>query len=220
VSSAGVAGAAYRPGDSFLHRMPAGTKLAALTLIGAMATIWRSAATSTILATCALGLYLTTRPGRRTAARTARRVLVVPVIVGMYQVWQRGWDHGVAVSGNLIGILLLATVLATVTSIDEMLDTITRLVRPLRHLGLQPELVAFAFSLMMRSLPATLETARETRQAAQARGLERDVRALLIPLAIRTVARARATGQAIHARNLMDPVDDGRTSRVRSGARP
>ena len=43
-----------------------------------------------------------------------------------------------------------------------------------------------------------------TRDAARARGLERNPRAYLTPLVIRVVAHARATGDALHARGIGD----------------
>ena len=58
--------------------------------------------------------------------------------------------------------------------------------------------------LLVRGIPLTLEIAAETRDAARARGLERNPRAHLTPLVIRVVAHARATGEALHARGVGD----------------
>ena len=58
--------------------------------------------------------------------------------------------------------------------------------------------------IMLRAIPALLETFAETRDAARARGLDRSPRALLVPAAVRTVSRARATGDALAARGLAD----------------
>jgi biotin transport system permease protein len=65
-------------------------------------------------------------------------------------------------------------------------------------------MVALAFSLMIRGIPTTIQLASETRQAAMARGLERNPRALVTPMVLRTVAHARATGEALHARGVGD----------------
>jgi biotin transport system permease protein len=95
-------------------------------------------------------------------------------------------------------------VLTVTTPVDEVLDAITRALRPLRRLGVDPEKVALAFSLVLRAIPTTVAIADETRDAARARGLERDPRARLTPLVLRVVAQARATGEALHARGLGD----------------
>ena len=89
-------------------------------------------------------------------------------------------------------------------ALESVLDTITRALQPMRRLGVDPEGIALAFSLLLRGIPTTLQLADETRDAAIARGLERDPRARLTPLVIRVVAHARATGDALHARGIHD----------------
>ena len=88
-----------------------------------------------------------------------------------------------------------------------MLDTITWSLGPLRRFGVRPERVALSFSLMITAIPSILGIARETRAAARARGLDRDPRALVVPLAIRTVAHAQLTGQALQARGIGEDED-------------
>lgn len=194
----------HRPGTSLLHRAPAGAKLAGLMSISLVSVVWRSAETTTVLlAVCVLG-FAVAQVGLLPIVRTLRRLLVVIFLVGAYQVWQRGWEQGYTIVGNIVGLVLLATLLTSVTSIDDMLDTITRMLRPFRRFGVNPELVSLAFSLMMRAIPMTMETGRETRHAALARGLDRSPRAHMTPLVIRTVAQARTTGDALFARGVVD----------------
>ena len=106
--------------------------------------------------------------------------------------------------GDLLTLVLLATVLTVTTPVDEILDAVTRALRPLRRLGVDADQVALAFALMIRAIPTTVEIADQTRDAALARGLQRDPRARLTPLVIRVVAHARATGDALHARGIGD----------------
>lgn len=136
--------------------------------------------------------------------RTVRGLLIVLTVLALYQSWQRGPELAFTVVGALAALLLLSTVLTATTPVDDMIDTITRACRPLRRVGVDPELVGLAFSLMIRGIPIVLELARETQQAAKARGLERNPRAYLTPLVIRLVAHARATGEALHARGVGD----------------
>jgi biotin transport system permease protein len=194
----------HQPGTTLLHRMPAGAKVLALTAIGLVTVIWRDWRTSVAVLGLAVVLLLVTRARIAVLARTLRPLLVVMTLLTAYQVWQRGWEHAFTVVGALLGLVLLATVLTISTSVDEMVGTITRFLGPFRRLGVNPELVGLAFSLMVRAIPTTFELAEETRQAAKARGLERDPRAFLTPLVIRVVAHARATGAALHARGLGD----------------
>lgn len=195
---------AYRPGTSFLHRMPAGAKLLAMVAISVASVVLASPTTSAVLVLGVLVLLTVARARLGRLLRTLRGLLVVMTLLAAYQAWQQGWQHAATVVGGLVGLILLATVLTTTTSVDEMLDTLTRALGPFRRLGVSPELVALAFSLMIRGIPTTLEIAAETRQAARARGLDRDLRALLVPMVLRVVAHARATGEGLHARGVAD----------------
>ena len=87
---------------------------------------------------------------------------------------------------------------------DELLDAIVRGLGPFRRLGVNPEKVALAFSLMLGAIPAIFQIFHETREAAKARGLERSPRANLSPMAIRVVAHGLDTGAALHARGIGD----------------
>ena len=194
----------YQPGTTFLHRMPAGAKLLAMAAISVVTVVFRSPATSVALLAVVIVLLIVARVRLGVLLRTLRGLLVVMTLITAYQVWQQGWAHAVTVVGALVGLILLATVLTVTTSVDEMLDTVTRAVRPFRRFGVDPDMVALAFSLMIRGIPTTIELASETRQAAMARGLERNPRALVTPMVLRTVAHARATGEALHARGVGD----------------
>lgn len=194
----------YQPGSSVFHRLPVGAKLLGLLVLSVVAVAFRGVATTGILLVlAALGCVIAgVRLGR--AARALRGILVAMTLLAAYQTWQRGGEHAFVVVGALVALVLLATVFTTTTSVERMVDAITRWLGPLRRLGVNPELVALAFSLMIRGIPLTLALAGETRDAARARGLERSPRAYLTPLVIRVVAHARATGDALHARGLGD----------------
>ena len=194
----------YQPGTTFLHRMPAGAKLLAMAAISVVTVVYRSPVTSVGLLAVVIVLLAVARVRLALLLRTLRGLLVVMTLIAAYQVWQQGWVHAVTVVGALVGLILLATVLTVTTSVDEMLDTVTRAVAPFRRFGVDPDMVALAFSLMIRGIPTTIELASETRQAAMARGLERNPRALVTPMVLRTVAHARATGEALHARGVGD----------------
>lgn len=194
----------YRPGSTFLHRAPAGGKILALALLSLLTVLVRSAWTSGGVLALAVALLVVARARPGLVLRTLRGLLLVMGVLAAYQTWQRGAEHAFTVVAALVGLILLATVLTVTTRIEEMVDTLTRALRPFRRVGVDPELAALAFSLMVRGIPTTFEIARETRQAALARGLDRTPRAYLTPMVIRVVAHARATGEALHARGVAD----------------
>ena len=194
----------HRPGATLLHRAPAGAKLLGLLVAGVLTVVLRGPASSLVLLAGAGLLVARSGAGVRLTLRALRGILLVAAGLGAYQAWQHGWPRAVESVGDLLTLVLLATVLTVTTPVDEILDTVTRALRPLRRLGVDADRVALAFALTIRALPTTIEIADQTRDAALARGLQRDPRARLTPLVIRVVAHARATGDALHARGIGD----------------
>ncbi len=194
----------YRPGTTALHRLPAGAKLLGMMAVAVVVVVVRGPVSAGAFFAGALVLAAWSGMGIALTLRSLRALLLVAAGLAVYLTWQQTWQRAVESVLDLLALVLVATVLTVTTPIDEMLDTITRALGPLRRFGVDPEMVALAFSLMMRALPTTIEIADETRDAAMARGLQRDPRARLTPLVIRVVAHARSTGEALHARGVTD----------------
>lgn len=194
----------HQPGTTWLHRLPAAAKLGGLLAAGIAVVAMRGPVSGLVALAVAVGLTVWSGAGLRLLFRAVRLLVLLAAVLAAYNTWQRGWERAVEVSTDLLALVLLATVMTVTTPIDEVLDTITRALGPLRRFGVDPERVALAFALMIRAVPTTLDLARQTGDAARARGLERDPRARLVPLVIRSVAHARATGEALDARGIAD----------------
>jgi biotin transport system permease protein len=194
----------HRPGDTFLHRRSAGTKLLALLLASTAVVVVRGPVSAVVFV--GVGVGLLARSGARldVTLRAMRGLLLMALVLGAWTAWQSGWPRAVEVVGDLVALILLATTLTVTTPVDEVMDAVVAGLRPFRRFGVDPEAVGLAFSLMLRAIPSTLTLAEEARDAAVARGLERSPRARLVPLVVRVVARARETGDALHARGVGD----------------
>lgn len=195
---------AYRPGATPLHRLPASVKLGSLLLLGiALAFIpgWPSAV---VAFAASVGIAVLARMRLLPLLRGLLMLLLVVGSLAGYLAWQHGWERAVAVVGDLLALALLATVVTATTPVDEVLDAVTRALEPLRRVGVNADQVALAFSLLLRGIPISLQIAQETRMAARARGLQRSPRATLSPMVIRMVGHARQTGEALHARGVVD----------------
>ncbi|MCV2393348.1 energy-coupling factor transporter transmembrane protein EcfT [Actinotalea sp. M2MS4P-6] len=192
----------YRPGTSLVHRAPLWLRLGGLAALGVALVVLRGPWSALAVLAAVIGLAALARLPWRATLRGVLPALVTAVLVAAYQTWQRGWEVGVEVGADLLSLVLAATVVTATTRADVLLDAAVRTLRPLRRVGVDPEAVSLAISLMLRTMPALATLAGETRDAARARGLERSPRALLVPLAVRTVGRARATGEALAARGL------------------
>jgi len=194
----------HQPGTTRLHRLPAAAKLLGLLTASVAVVAARGPVSGVVALAVAVVLGAWSGAGVRTMLRSLRVLLLMAALLLAYTAWQRGWERAVEVTADLLSLVVLATVVTVTTPVDEILDAVTRGLGPLRRVGVDPERVGLAFSLMIRAVPTTLDLAVETRDAARARGLERDPRARLVPLVIRSVAHARATGEALDARGIGD----------------
>jgi biotin transport system permease protein len=194
----------HHPGTTLLHRIPAGPKLGLLFVYGVVVVVLSGPwpVLGALGVSLALALYARLPP--RTILSGLRPLLVVMVLLGGFQWWQRGWPVAVEAVGTVVTLVVASLVFTATTRSDRMLDAIVRGLVPLRRIGANPEKVALAFSLMITSIPRISAIAAETHDAARARGLGRSPRAYLTPMAIRSVAHAHLVGEALHARGLGD----------------
>lgn len=197
----------YCPWTSPVHRLPAGAKLALLCAAGIALALTRGWPSALVGLGTAVALLVVAGTPVRVLATTLRGLAVLALGLGAWLTWQTGWQRALETVGDLVALVLLATLVTTTTRVDAMLDAVEQGLGPLRPLGVRPHRVALAISLVLRAIPATAGLAQETADAARARGLERDPRARLTPFVLRVVRDARVRGEALHARG----VDDDRT---------
>lgn len=194
----------HHPGTTVLHRIPAGPKLGLLFAYGLVVVALQGPWPPTAALGVSVLLAASARVPLRDLWRGLRPMLLIVAVLAGFQAWQRGWPVAVEIAATILALVVAATTFTATTPTDRLLDAIVRGLEPLRRLGVNPEKVALTFSLMIAALPRIADIAAETRDAARARGLERSPRAYLIPLTIRTVAHAHATGDALAARGLGD----------------
>lgn len=199
---------AYIAGHSVLHRMRPGAKLFGLFVFATTAITLRTVASTLIALVIASVLSVIAGMRARDFARVAVRFTLIGVMLFAFQAWQNGWDRGFAVVGTLFALILAASALTSSTAVDDMLDTVTWMLEPLRRFGVHPERVALAFSLVLTLIPTLLGIARETHEAAKARGLDRSPRAYLVPFVLRVIAHAQLTGEALQARGFGDTLSE------------
>lgn len=195
---------AYIPGAGPLHRLRPGAKLLGLFVFATTVVVLRGTLPTAIALGVAILLAVLAGLRGRDFWRVLRGFALVAVPLFAFQAWQQGWERGFEVVGDLFALILAASAVTASTAVDDMLDTVAWALQPLRPLGVHPERVAFAFSLVIRAVPSILEIARETQAAARARGLERSARARLVPMVLRSVAQAQLTGEALTARGIGD----------------
>ncbi|KDC65477.1 cobalt transport domain protein [Bordetella bronchiseptica MBORD678] len=191
----------YVAGASFLHRLPAGLKLAALALAGVglfLLSDWRVLAA--VLAGAALLVW---RSGVGAAAwwRQTRGLALIVLAVGLFTGLMQGWPHAAVVVLRVAALIGLAMAVTLTTPVPALIDACERALRPAERLGLlNAAQVALALSLALRFIPEIWRNYQEIREAQAARGLGAHPLALLVPLVVRTLKRAEEVAQAIDAR--------------------
>jgi energy-coupling factor transporter transmembrane protein EcfT len=108
---------------------------------------------------------------------------------------------------NVLLCVVAASLLTATTPLQRLLDGVVSLARPFKRFGADPERFALTIAIMLRSIPFIAGAFADVRDSARARGLERNPRALILPVFITTVAYARHTGDALAARGLGEPED-------------
>lgn len=192
----------YVPGDTWLHRLGVGWKyllLLALTVpVLVLALPWPSLA---VLAVSAL-LLASTRVDARLAFALPWALWILLAILAGYQLALGRPDLAVVVSANLVTAIYASRLLTLTTPGPVLIDALVAALRPFRRLGVNPEQVGLAIAIMVRSVPMLLDTVAQVRQAARARGRDRNLFALVTPVVVRAVGQAQATGAALAARGL------------------
>jgi biotin transport system permease protein len=194
----------YRAGTSPLHRAPAGTKLALLAVLTTALVLARSPVAVGAAAVVCLAGYAVAGWTPLVALGQVRPLRWLLLVLVPFQLWTGGWRAAVVVTGTLLVAVAAACLVTMTTRVADLLDTLVRLVTPLRLLGVDPERAGLALALAVRSVPVIGAAAREVADARRARGLERSVRALAVPLVVRTVRHAERTGDALAARGFDD----------------
>lgn len=196
----------YRAGDSWLHRTPAGVKVAALLVIsiGALLVDGPRVAVGVVLA--ATLLLLSARVDVRVVRRPLIFLLVASLGLAAFMWWQQGLGAAVVAISRLLTLALLAWTVSMTTRVADMLAVLLRALAPLRVIGVRPETVAMTVALAIRSVPLLTATVATAQEARLARGQGRSVTALGVPVVVRSARVAEELGDALVARGY-DPAD-------------
>ncbi|RRQ29709.1 energy-coupling factor transporter transmembrane protein EcfT [Rhodococcus sp. Eu-32] len=195
----------YRPGNSLLHRLPAGVKLVLLIVAILAATILvRTPVAVGAVAVVVAVLFAIARIPAKVAVAQLRPIVWMLLIIGVFQVIITSWQRAVVVCGLLLISVALAALFTLTTRISDMLDTVSRALRPLRRFGVDPERVGLMLALAIRCIPLLATIVHEVAEARKARGLQWSMTALATPVLVRALRTADAMGDALVARGVDD----------------
>ena len=194
----------YHPGTSWLHRAPPGLKLVILLLFTTTIVIFRSLP---VLAGAALFIFIAYALARipmGLALKQLRPLRWIVLLLMAFQWWLLGWERAFEIVGTLVLAVAAAALFTLTTTTTAMLATLERMLTPARFIGVDTEKVALVLTLTIRVVPVIADIVGSVRDARRARGLERNARAFVTPVVIRTVGYSHDLGDALIARGVGD----------------
>lgn len=197
--------ATYQPGNSLLHRLPAGWKILLVCVLILVATLairepWHVLPALGVTAV----LYAIGRIRPRAAWDQVRPVLPMLIAILVLQWIVADLDTALRVCGALLVAITVAGLVALTTRVSDMLDAVTRAAQPLRHVGVSPDRIALVLVLTIRAIPLLARRLRQVTEARRARGLGMSIRALVVPTVLGALTTADQLGDALAARGVDD----------------
>ncbi|WGW12876.1 energy-coupling factor transporter transmembrane protein EcfT [Saxibacter everestensis] len=198
----------YVQGNSWLHRAPVWSKLLGIAVFSLVVFLHEGVWLSLGLLILAAAAGLSS--GVRSTMLLVPLALLWPVLLLLfgYHWWLQGPLAAAQIVIDIVSVVLTASLITLTTPSQRLLDALVAMARPLRPLGADPERFGLSVGLMIRSVPHLIGLGHQVRDSAKARGLERNPRAVLLPVVVNAVAYAQATGDALAARGLGER-DDG-----------
>lgn len=190
------------PGTTLWHRLGTGWKYLVFLALTVPAVVWGEPWVVLGLLVVTLALVASTRAPLRIAWGLPLGLALLLVALAAFHVFMGNPVLAVRVVGTLLIALYASRILLISTPMPVLVDALVSAARPLRLVGLDPERFGLAVAIALRSIPFVVASFGEVRDAARARGIDRNPVALVTPVVISTVAFARATGDALVARGL------------------
>lgn len=190
----------YVFGSSPLHRMSPGYKILALVLFCTLLFIlpgWIPLAAGAALVTAG---YFLAGIGISQAWRALRPAAWILAIIFIAQILFAGVELAAFVVLRFAILILAASLITMTTKTSEFVDGIQS---GLRYAPpwVPSDQIALAISLTLRFIPLVRATLDEVRMAQKARGLDHSLKALLVPLIVRTLKTGDEIAEAIQARS-------------------
>lgn len=200
----------YLHRDSPIHRLPAGVKMGGLLAVTVGVLILPGAWGAAAAAILGIVLLAAARLPVGAVLRQLRPpVVMLTLLFGLQALLAGTGGQETAIAVARFAALILVATLVTLTSrITDMVDLFERVFGLLRPVGVNPAKLALMLALTIRFIPLLAEQVREVRMARQARGVERSIAALFVPLLVKIFTMADDLTAALEARGY-DPADGG-----------
>lgn len=193
----------YSPGNSLVHRAPTLLKLLLLSLgVGVVTLLGDPRQLGVALIVVAL-LFIVAGVPLKASVRQIAPILWMLLLAVPLQALLAGWLVAGLMAGRLLIAVALAALFTLTTTVTAVLEAFDTLLRPFSR-WIDTERVGLLVALTIRCIPLVTEIVQEVLEARRARGTRGTLRALAVPVIVRSLYAADALGEALAARGVDD----------------
>lgn len=191
----------YLDRDTWVHRVPAGLKLACVVVLGSVVFMLDSFAVVGVALALVVLLFIAARVPADVAWRQFRVAVPMLLIIFAAQLWLADWQLAVMVVVRFALLIGFASLVSLTTRTSAMIDALESFLSPLGKLGVNVGKVSMTLALAIRFIPEVIQITRDVREAQRVRGLETSLFAVAMPVIIRLLRAADDVADAIEARS-------------------
>ncbi|MCA1288413.1 energy-coupling factor transporter transmembrane component T [Salipiger bermudensis] len=196
------------PVETWAHRVPAGAKLAALSL--ATISLFALQEPPQFALTFAAVVALVLSGGAKFAAGAARGLRILLPFLALIALWHGVTGQvveGIAVALRLLTALTLANFVTMTTRLTDMVAVAGWLLAPFRRFGLSTRALKLSVALVVRFTPSIARKGGLLNEAWRARSGRRAGWQVVMPLAALAIDDAEHVAEALRARGGLEPPD-------------
>lgn len=193
-------GSLYSEHLTWLHRLPAGFKLAAVAFLGMTLFALDNPIALGISGAAALLLWLSLGPATQPARRLMRSILVMSLLVAVFQLLMGRPLLAFTATVRLATTASLGVALTLSTRPAALVDVLERLLTPLRPLGVDAARVALQLGLMLRFVEHFFVQWKKLDDAYRLRTGQSGGLKLIAPLTVQMLQTTRRVADALFAR--------------------
>ena len=195
-------------GTTFVHRLPAGLKLFVVFFVSIGLFYFASlplAIVSLIFVWC---LFVLAGFPFFKPVLELKKISWLLVALFIVQYFSVNFESAALIVIRLSSLLLLATLVTLTTPFSKMMACFEKLFSFMRVFGVNPAKISLGLSLTLRFIAVFSDISQEVREAQKARGLEKSVFAVIMPVLIRSLKVQADVAAAIEARCFDEDVNN------------
>ncbi len=191
----------YWDRDTWVHRLPAGLKLACVVVLGSAVFMMDDFALIGVALSLVVLLFIAAQVTADVAWRQFRVAVPVLLIIFAAQLWLADWQLAVMVVVRFALLIGAASLVSLTTRTSAMIEALEMFLSPLGKLGVDVGKISLTLAMAIRFIPEVIRITRDVREAQRVRGLETSLFAVAMPVIIRLLRTADDVADAIEARS-------------------